>query len=141
MTAKDTSAPDTDPGQSDLFTTYRPGDDVGPLESWPFDNPASAYRILRGDPCCSGRFDAGGPGHPTRTGIWRCTPGAFECIEQGDELMTMLAGRCRITDHTTGESVDLATGDTAFLRGGNRVTWDVAETVTKVFFGHMAGGY
>ena len=120
---------------------YKTGDDVGLLEAWPLDNPASEYAILRGDPRTSGRIDAGGPGHVTRTGIWRCTAGAFDCTEQGDELMTVLSGFCRITDHATGAVLDLGPGHSAFLRDGMRVTWDVAETVTKVFFGAKADGY
>ena len=67
--------------------SYKPGDDVGPLDDWPFDNPDSHYKITEGDPRASGRFDFGGPGHVTRFGIWRCTKGVFECTEQGDELM------------------------------------------------------
>ena len=120
---------------------YRPGDDVGPLDEWPLDNPASDYRVTRGDPRTFGRLDAGGPGHVTRTGIWRCTAGALDCTEQGDEMFTVLAGRCRLTDRATGDAVDLTKGDTFFVRDGSRVTWDVSETLTKVFFGHMASGY
>ncbi len=120
---------------------YRPGDDVGELERWPFDNPASAYRIVAGDPRAFGRLDTGGPGHTTRSGIWRCTPGAFECTEQGDELMTVLAGRCRITWLESGESLDLEPGDTLFIRNGSRVRWTVFDELTKVFFAHLAEGY
>lgn len=119
----------------------RPGDDVGPLEDWPLDNPASDYRVVRGDPRTSGRIDAGGPGHSTRQGIWRCTEGAFDCTEQGDELMTVLEGRCRITWLGSGEARDLRPGDTFFIRDGARVRWDVSETLTKVFFAHKPGGY
>ena len=75
---------------------YKPGDEVGPLEDWPFENPASDYLIREGSPRSSGRFDMGGPGHTTRFGIWRCTKGVFDCTEQGDELMTILSGRCRL---------------------------------------------
>ena len=120
---------------------YQPGDDVGPLEFWPFDNPASDYRITRGAPKTFGRIDAGGPGHTTRYGIWRCTEGALDCTEQGDELMTVLSGRCRIIRHDDGEVRELGPGDTLFVNDGSRVTWDVTEEVTKVFFGHKAGGY
>ena len=120
---------------------YAPGDDVGVLEEWPLDNPASDYVILRGAPRTYGRIDAGGPGHATRFGIWRCTPGAFICTEQGDELMTVLAGRCRLTDTATSEVHDLKTGDSLFLQNGSRVTWDVSEELTKVFFGQKSGGY
>ncbi|MEL7463940.1 MAG: cupin domain-containing protein [Pseudomonadota bacterium] len=120
---------------------YRPGDDVGPLEDWPFDNPASDYVVKEGAPRASGRFDAGGPGQPTRTGIWRCTKGVFDCTEQGDELMTVLAGKCRVIDHATGTVAALSVGDTLFIRDGSRVTWDVEEDVTKVFFGWRPGGF
>lgn len=120
---------------------YKPGDDVGPLEFWPFDAPASDYKIVKGSPKSYGRIDAGGPGHTTRFGIWRCTEGALECTEQGDELMTILSGRCRITWHDTAVTCDLGPGDSLFVSDGSRVTWDVREEVTKVFFGHKASGY
>ena len=120
---------------------YVPGEDVGRLEDWPFDNPDSDYRIIAGTPRASGRLDVGGPGHDTRTGIWRCTAGQFECTEQGDELMTVLSGHCRIIDHATGEIHTLTPGDSFFVRDGARVTWDVIEDVTKVFFGWKSSGY
>ena len=115
---------------------YKPGDDVGPLEEWPFDNPDSAYQIKEGDPKASGRIDVGGQGKATRVGIWRCTKGVFECTEQGDELMTILSGRCRLVDLTTGKVSDLETGDSLFVSDGSRVIWHINEDVTKVFFGH-----
>ena len=119
----------------------KPGDDVGPLEVWALDNPASDYKITRGAPVTSGRVDLGGAGHHTRYGIWRCTEGALDCTEQGDELFMVLAGRCRLIDHTTGEVTVLAPGDSYFVRDGARVTWDVSEDLTKVFFGCKPGGY
>jgi uncharacterized cupin superfamily protein len=120
---------------------YAPGDDVGELEHWPFDNPLSDYKIKEGTPEASGRLDAGGPGHKTRTGIWRCTKGVFECTEQGDELMTILSGRCRLIDMADGRVSNLEPGDSLFVRDGSRVTWDIIEDVTKVFFGHKADGF
>jgi uncharacterized cupin superfamily protein len=120
---------------------YKPGDDVGELEDWLFDNPASDYRITQGQPRASGRIDFMGPDNETRFGIWRCTKGVFECTEQGDELMTILAGRCRLTDHSSGEVRMLAAGDTVLSHDGRRVTWDILEDVTKVFFGHKPGGF
>ena len=120
---------------------WRPGDDVGPLEDWPFEGAASAYEILEGAPHASGRLTDGGPGHPTRTGLWRCTPGRFACTEQGDELMTILSGRGAITDVESGTETRFAPGDTLFSRDGRRVIWEVVETVTKVFHAHKPGGY
>lgn len=120
---------------------YAPGDDVGELEHWPFDSPASDYRIVLGAPKASGRIDKGGRGHITRYGIWRCTKGAFECTEQGDEMMTVLSGRCRITWLGSGETRDLGVGDTMFMHDQTRVRWDILEDVTKVFFGVKPDGY
>lgn len=116
------------------MTPYKPGDDLGPLEDWPFFNPASDYVIRRGNPRASGRIDTGGPGQVTRSGIWRCT-------EQGDELMTILGGRCRITHHVDGTVSDLAPGDSLFIRDGSRVTWDITEDLVKVFFAYKSDGY
>jgi len=120
---------------------YNSASDIGELENWPFDNPESQYVILSGNPEASGRIDAGGPGHKTRTGIWRCTAGSFECTEQGDELMTILSGKCRLTDQNTGEVTELTVGDTLFIRDGTRMKWDVLEDVTKVFFGSKPSGF
>ncbi len=120
---------------------YKPGDNVGQLQAWPFDNPLSDYKIKQGAPRASGRLDAGGPGHATRAGIWRCTKGVFECTEQGDELMTILSGQCRLIDMASGQVSELSTGDSLFVRDGSRVTWDVIEDVTKVFFGHKPDGF
>lgn len=120
---------------------YRIGCDVGILEHWPLDNPASAYRIVEGAPRTHGRIDAGGPGHTTRFGVWRCSIGAFECIEQGDELMTVLAGRGKVINHTTNKTVDLQAGDSLFIEDGSRVTWVIAEELTKVFHAYKANGY
>ena len=120
---------------------YVPGDDVGRLAHWPFDNPESDYQIRQGDPKAFGRMDAGGPGHTTRAGIWRCTKGIFGCTEQGDELMTILSGRCRLTNTTSNETNDLGPGDSLFVRDGSRVVWEITEDVTKVFFGHKSDGF
>lgn len=120
---------------------YHPSDEIGTLEDWPFDHPESDYVVERGNPRASGRIDAGGAGHTSRTGIWRCTVGAVRCTELSDELMTVLTGRCTLTDHGTGQSVDLGPGDTLFVRAGQRVTWDIHEDLTKVFYGARAAGF
>ena len=120
---------------------YTPGADVGTLQPWPFDNPESNYKILAGAPAASGRIDTGGPGYTSRSGVWRCTSGTFECTEQGDELMTILSGRCRLTDQLSGESHELSPGDSLFMPDGCRVKWEVIKEVTKVFFGNKPSGF
>jgi uncharacterized cupin superfamily protein len=103
------------------------------LEDWPFDNPASDYKILRGNPRASGRLDYGDNAGPHRLGIWACTEGAFECTELGDELQTIIRGRLVLT-RVGGESIECGPGDSIFTRKGERVIWDIREDVTKVFF-------
>ncbi|MGB1511499.1 MAG: cupin domain-containing protein [Paracoccaceae bacterium] len=120
---------------------YTPGTEIGVLQPWPFDNPESNYKILFGAPAASGRIDTGGAGYTTRSGIWRCTAGTFECTEQGDELMTLLSGRCHLTDQSTGKSHELGAGDSLFMPDGRRVTWEIMQEVTKVFFGNKPGGF
>ena len=103
------------------------------LEPWPFENPASNYKILRGDPRASGRLDHGANEGPNRLGIWSCTEGAFECTELGDELQTIIRGQLTLT-RVGGESIACGPGDSIFTRKGERVIWDIHEDVTKVFF-------
>lgn len=116
---------------------YSPDNTPQNLEPWPFDNPASNYRILRGEPKASGRIDEGGNAATSRLGIWCCTEGTFECTELGDELQTILSGRLTLT-RSDGESIDAGPGDTIYTRKGERVTWDIHEAVTKVFFTCLA---
>lgn len=120
---------------------YTPGTEIGVLQPWPFDNPESNYKILFGAPAASGRIDTGGAGYTTRSGIWRCTAGTFECTEHGDELMTFLSGRCHLTDQSTGKSQVLRAGDSLFMPNGRRVTWEIIQEVTKVFFGNKSSGF
>lgn len=123
------------------FFQCKPGDDVGELEEWPFTNSASQYVIKEGSPSASGRLEHGGSGQTSRFGIWKCTKGSFECTEQGDEMMTLLSGRCEIFNHNTGITYNLQAGDTLFIKGGSRVTWKIIEDVIKVFYGHKADRY
>ena len=117
---------------------YANGEIPQDLEPWPFDNPQSDYKILRGNPQASGRIDAGGNDDLWRLGIWSCTEGAFECTELGDELQMVLGGRLTLT-RADGETVEAGPGDTIFTRRGERVIWDIHEPVTKVFFTSLVG--
>ena len=120
--------------------SYLPGNTFDGLEPWPFpeDGP-SGYRILRGDPRASGRLDLGSGDAAHRMGVWACTEGAFECIERGDELQTLLEGRLRIL-REDGTSHEFGPGDSFFTCKGERLVWDVLEDVKKVFFTHDRDG-
>ena len=103
------------------------------LETWPFEGAASDYKIVRGNPRASGRLDIGTGEGRRRLGIWSCTEGVFECTEQGDELQTIIRGRVILTD-ADGESIECVPGDSIYTRKGERLRWDIRESVTKVFF-------
>lgn len=123
-----------------IVIPYKAGHDVGELEFWPFDNPSSNYKITRGEPRASGRIDAGGSGYTWRVGVWRCTEGEFECNEPGDELQVILSGKVRLVS-SDGSSTLYGPGDTFFTYLGDRVTWDVVEDVTKVFYSQNPSGF
>ncbi len=103
------------------------------LNPWPFEGEASNYEIIRGNPQASGRLDLGTNEGQHRMGIWSCTEGAFTCTEVGDELQTVISGHLTIT-RDDGESIECGPGDSIFTRRGERLTWDIKQTVTKVFF-------
>ena len=90
-------------------TDILPGD----LEPWPFEEGVSDYKIIRGDPQASGRFDLGSGESRHRLGIWSCTEGVFECTERGDELQTIISGRLKLT-RSNGESIECGPGDSLF---------------------------
>lgn len=120
--------------------SYPLGDPCEDLDPWPFpEHGPSGYRVLRGDPRASGRFDLGSGGAAHRMGVWACTEGAFECVERGDELQTLLEGRLRIV-REDGTSHEFGPGDSFFTRKGERLIWDVLEGVKKVFFTHDPDG-
>ncbi len=116
---------------------YPYDEDAGELEPWPFDNPESDYRILRGDPRASGRIDFSAGDGAQVLGIWACTEGAFECTELGDELQTIRRGRLLLT-RVGGDTIECGPGDSVFTRKGERVVWDIREDVVKVFFSSRA---
>ena len=55
--------------------------------------------------------------------------------------MTILSGRCRLTDQLSGKSHELSPGYSLFMPDGCRIKWEVFEEVTKVFFGNKSSGF
>ena len=91
------------------------------------------YEVLEGDPVASIRYDLGNSETPHRQGIWRCTPGTFACIEQGDELQTLTKGKLTLILEDQSEH-HFEPGDSFFTVKGEKVVWKIVETVEKVFF-------
>jgi len=118
---------------------YPVNTDIEKLESWPFDGAASNYEIISGNPQASGRIDLGSADSQHRMGIWHCSEGEFSCTEQGDELQTIISGNLVLT-RADGESIECGPGDSIFTRKGERVTWNIKQAVTKVFFTYDSEG-
>ena len=117
----------------DLHAAQRTLNPLPPLSE------TSGYRVVRGDPKASIRFELGAAGSMLRMGFWNCTEGAFECTESGDELQTLLKGRLRVIE-SDGTVHEYQAGDSFFTRQGEVVTWDIVEEVEKVFFTYIRGG-
>jgi uncharacterized cupin superfamily protein len=136
------------------------------LDDWPFTNPKSNYKILSGDPRTSGKIlDSQtscrkDTSWSTRLGLWHCTPGVFECTEQGNEMMTVVRGRVTIRDVESQDTIKVCAGQTIFLQHhGRRVVWDIPAApsshdnddddndddnyngVLKIFYGSIEGIY
>lgn len=82
--------------------------------------PVKSFEVLHSD--------AGG-----RSGVWECTPGCFESARTGDtELMHFIAGIGTITT-ADGSVHDIRPGVALVAPDGWRGTWDIRETVRKVY--------
>jgi uncharacterized cupin superfamily protein len=97
------------------------------------------YRVVRGNPIASIRFEIGEANSMIRTGYWACTTGAFECTEAGDELQTLLQGRLKVIE-SDGTEHEFKAGDSFFTRKGEVVIWDVLEDIEKIFFTYIDDG-
>ncbi|MDP6818561.1 MAG: cupin domain-containing protein [Alphaproteobacteria bacterium] len=105
------------------------------LEPWPPMADLPFVNILEGNPEHVGRFDVGGFGFRTMAGVWQCTPGKFEYTYPGDEICTILEGKLRTVDED-GKTHDYGPGDIFYTRKGEVATWEIFETIYKVFYIH-----
>ncbi|HZZ97730.1 MAG TPA: cupin domain-containing protein [Jatrophihabitantaceae bacterium] len=65
-------------------------------------------------------------------GIWQCTPGPSHWTLETHEVIQLIAGRMTVTPDG-GEPTELAAGDTAVFPRGWTGTWQIHETVRKVY--------
>jgi uncharacterized cupin superfamily protein len=65
-------------------------------------------------------------------GIWQCTPGPSRWLLETHEFVHIVSGRMTVTIDG-GEPVELSSGDTAVFPKGWSGTWDIAETVRKLY--------
>jgi uncharacterized protein len=65
-------------------------------------------------------------------GIWECTPGPSRWLLQTHEFIHVIAGRMTVTADG-GDPLELGVGDTAVFPKGWSGTWDIAETLRKLY--------
>lgn len=115
MTDSPTPAIVYDPAPDIMSLTVR-----GPRVPALSGTPVESARVLHSD--------AGG-----RSGVWECTPGRFDSARDGDtELMHFVAGKGTITS-ADGTVHDIRPGVVLVAPDGWRGTWDIRETVRKIY--------
>jgi len=65
-------------------------------------------------------------------GIWQCTPGPSYWVQDENEVIYLLSGRMTVTPDG-GEPAEVKAGDIAVFPIGWKGTWDIHETVRKVY--------
>ncbi|SDC07288.1 hypothetical protein SAMN04488581_0041 [Mycolicibacterium neoaurum] len=65
-------------------------------------------------------------------GIWRCAPGLSHWTFETNESFTIFSGRMTVTQDG-GAPVELAADDSAIFPKGWSGTWELHETVLKVY--------
>lgn len=95
-------------------------EDWGPLPEATGDPMATAGKTL---------WTGGGV---LEVGLWKCAPGPSRWVFETNESITMLAGRMTVTEDD-GESFEVKAGDSAVFPKGWSGTWDIHDTVLKVY--------
>jgi uncharacterized cupin superfamily protein len=65
-------------------------------------------------------------------GIWQCAPGPSRWKLETNEVIYLVAGRMTVTPDG-GEPAEIGVGDVAVLPKGWTGTWEITETVRKVY--------
>ncbi len=65
-------------------------------------------------------------------GVWQCTPGPSRWTLETHEAVHILAGRMTVTPDG-GEPQEIGPGDTAVFPRGWRGTWQIHETIRKLY--------
>ncbi len=65
-------------------------------------------------------------------GVWECTPGPSYWTLETHEFVQILAGRMTVTPDG-GEPAEIGAGDTAVFPRGWAGTWQIHETIRKVY--------
>jgi len=79
-----------------------------------------------------GRKLAGSDDVVIESGVWECSPGVWRRQVTKAEFCHFIAGRCSFA-HDDGTRIEIAAGDSVYFPANSRGTWDIKETVRKVY--------
>jgi hypothetical protein len=88
--------------------------------------------MLEGRSHTSGKLLHKGPQGRSECGIWRCTPGRWNCHVTRDEFCHFLAGRSTYV-HESGETIEISPDTVAFFPQDWKGVCTVHETITKIY--------
>ena len=74
----------------------------------------------------------GPEGSGQSTGIWQCTAGPSYWVQEENEFVYIISGSLTVTPDG-GKPATFGAGDSAMFPRGWRGTWDLHETVRKVY--------
>jgi len=99
-------------------------EDWGPLEeATSEDTPMQTHGLT---------MWTGPEGSGQETGIWQCTAGPSYWVQEENEFIYLLSGSLTVTPDG-GKPATFGAGDSAMFPRGWRGTWDLHETVRKVY--------
>ena len=99
-------------------------EDWGPLEEATSDEvPMQTHGLTM----WTGPEDSG-----QSTGIWQCTAGPSYWVQEDNEFIYIISGSLTVTPDG-GKPATFGAGDCAMFPRGWRGTWDLHETVRKVY--------
>src|ERR1700712_4424701 len=110
---------------SDLLTPHLAGANTATLEDWgPLEEATGPEMATSGvELWVDGDSSAG---------IWECAPGPSHWVLETHEVIHLVAGG-RPVPPDGGEPTEIGAGDVAVFPRGWTGTWDVHETVRKVY--------
>lgn len=108
-----------------VLTPFLSGATTADLEDW------GPLEEATGEPMSTSGVELWVDGDSS-AGIWECTPGPSRWRLQTHEVIHLVAGRMTVTPDG-GEPAEIAAGDVAVFPRGWTGTWDIHQTVRKVY--------
>ena len=68
----------------------------------------------------------------SEAGIWECTPGTWTRLVMDAEISSFVKGHA-LFHRDDGDTIDIKAGDSFYFDNNSKGTWEVIETVRKVY--------